>query len=397
MRHHKLPECTRALILISMLLVVNSLSFAQGPPADQDLAKARELVKQGRWLDALPIFEKIGPKYPDDAEIQATYGISILVNAVTLSDSDARKKEIARGGVILKKAKQLGTTNVVALQYADVLEQGLEIDSVQGGASKEVEDAIREGEGYFGRGEYDKAFVAYERAYKINPLSYDAALFAGDCYYAQRKYPESETWFAKAVAIDPDREAAYRYWGDALLGQGKTKEALVKFADAYIADPGSRLSWDSFIRAVQKFGTRKSSPFIDLPMKEGQTEIVIDVSRLKVEDGTIHWKRFTEVRTRQIEGFARVANGKSFVSTVSDDVEALRAVVNALKAEMRQSDAVIPNKGLANLIKLDSLGFLDVYVMLFIHGQTDSYDDFRAKNRDRMRKFLVDYFAEDKL
>lgn len=392
----------KKLQIVSLLIIVFStinLTLAQNPQQDKELDQAMSLIKAGRHIDALPLLEKLAPRYPNDAELQANFAIAILVNSVTIKDENLRKKEVFRAGEILKKAKKLGTENVLALHYLDLIEKGLEIDSVSSSSSKEVSDLIREGEGFFGRGEYDKAFLSYERAFKLDPRSYEAALFAGDCFYAQRKYKESEVWFAKAVAINPNLEAAFRFWGDALANQGKTKEALQKFAEAYIADPGSRLVAESFFNAIKEYGGRTSSPFIAVPAKKGESEIVIDPSLLNENDGSTSWNRFTEIRKTQIEKFNKIANGRTFVSTVSEDVEAFKGVALAAKESLQKNKSLILNKSLENLIKLDSLGLLDVYTILFIHGGSESpeYESFREKNRERMRKFLVEYFAEDKL
>lgn len=394
----KFPKA-QFLSLIFFTISVVSMSFAQNSQTDQELIRAMDFIKQNRHIDALPLLEKVAPRYPNDADVQANFGVAILVNSVTLKDEDARRKEVARAGEILSKARKLGTENILALHYLDLIEKGGDVGVAFETSSKEVEDAIREGEGYFGRGEYDKALIAYERAYKLDPKNYEAALFAGDTFYAQKKYAESEPWFAKAAALDPNREQAFRFWGDALANQSKTKEALVKFAQAFIADPNSRLTADSLMEAVKNYGERNSSPFIVIPAKKGENEIVIDPAQLNETDGTMSWNRFTEVRKAQIEKFNKVANGRMFSSTVSEDAEALKAVAQAAREFAAKNKSVTLSKSIQNLIKLDSLGMLDVYTIFFIHGGANSpeYETFREKNRDRMRKFLVDYFAEDKL
>ncbi|HEX9927302.1 MAG TPA: tetratricopeptide repeat protein [Pyrinomonadaceae bacterium] len=385
-------------LFLIVFLTVN-IAVAQNRQNDKELTQALEFVKQNRLIDALPLLEKSSVRYPDDAEIQAHLGVAILVNAATLKVEEARKKEVARAGIVLRKAKKLGTENIIALHYLDKIEDGDDVGVAFDASSKEVEDAIREGEGFFNRGEYEKALVAYERAFKLDPKSYDAAVFAGDSFYAQKKYKESESWFAKAVAIDANREQAFRFWADALVHQGKTKEALVKFADAFIADPNSRLVADTFLKAVKNFGDRRSSPFVVIPSKENESEIVIDAALLKESDGTASWHRFSDIRKTQIENFNKVANGRTFSSTVSEDVEALKAVALAARGFAQKNKSLALDKSLENLIKLDSLGMLDVYTIFFIHGgaRSGEYEKFREKNRDRMRKFLIDYFAEDKL
>jgi Tetratricopeptide repeat len=381
----------------AICLLLAMFAVAQDKETDKDLAQAMEFVRQNRQIDALPFLEKVALRYPDDAEIQARLGVAILANSVTYKDETVRKKEIVRASIVLKKAKKLGTKNAIALDYLDSIEHGGDLDSVSNESNKEVEEAIREGESFFGRGEYDKAVTAYQRAFKINPQSYDAALFIGDCFYSQRKYKESEIWFAKAVIINPDREQAFRFWGDALVNQGKGREALEKFANAYIADTVTRQVYESLMQGIKQFGLRKTTPFIEIPSKEDEKEIVIDATKLNSSDGTIAWSKFSEVRKNQIIKFNLVANGREFSSTVSEDVECLKSVVLELKRLSAVNKTLKLNKSSENLIKLDSLGMLDVYTILFIHGGVGSpeYDNFRIKNRERLLRFLLEYFADD--
>lgn len=350
-----------------------------------------DLAGKNQYVAALPFLEKIASVYTEDAEVQTHYGIAILVTALTSNDPAVREQGRQKALAVLRRAKALGTENQIALHYLDGLENPNNmLELVGNAANKEVEDAIREGEAHFGRGEYDKAFVAYERAHRLDPKSYEAALFAGDCFYAQRRYAESEPWFAKAVAINPNREQAYRFWGDALVNQGKLKEGLAKFADAVIAEPNSRLAWNQLLSWVQENGARKSSPFISAPGSEDNdsTEIKIDASLLKADDGTAHWRLFDEKRKARI-----AVSGKE--PTIADDAAALKSVAEAVRADAKAGKVKTMNASLANLLVLDEKNMLDVYALMFLHGGDGcpEYEDFREKNRDKMRRFFVEYFA----
>jgi tetratricopeptide (TPR) repeat protein len=385
------------ILLVCFLLLTNS-TFAQNPQNDKEVIQAMEFVKKNRYIDALPLLEKVAVRYPNDVEIQTQLGIAILTNSVTIKDEALRKVEIVRASKVLKKARELGTENIVALHYLEKIEEGQDIGVAFNISNKEVEDAIREGEGFFGRGEYDKAFQAYQRAYKLDPKSYDAALFSGDCFYSQQKYKESEEWFAKAVAINSDREQAFRFWGDALANQGKGKESLSKYANAFIAEPSSSLTWESFLNAIKRFGNRKTSPFIVLPAEDkiSNYNLVVDKTVLSSIDGTDNWNRFSETRQKQIEQFNKIANGRKFEPTIIEDVEALKNVAVGVKASVQKGVKV--SKSMENIVTLEKLEMLDIYTILIIHGGDNcpEYIDFREKNRERMERFLVEYFAEIK-
>lgn len=384
--------------LFIILIFSTIFVHAQNQQNDKEYLQAMEFVRANRLIDALPLLEKTVSRYPNDAEILAHFGVAILTNSVTIKDENLRKKELDRAGNILRKAQKLGTKNVVALHYLDMVERGGTLDSVSPSSSKEVEDLIREGEGYFGQGQYDKAFAVYERAFKLDPQNYNAALFAGDCFYSQEKFKESEIWFAKAVAIDPNREQAFRFWGDALANQGNGKEAIVKFANAFIAEPSSRLAWETLLKAINSFGNRKTSPFVVLPSEEqiSNPNLIVDLKQLSPQDGTDNWKFFAETRRKQLEKFSKTASGKAYEPSVAEDVEALKSVVAGLKVSSQKGIKLSPS--MENLVLMEKAGTLDIYTILIIHGgdSCPEYENFREKNRNRMERFLIEYFAEIK-
>ena len=378
-------------IQIFILLAFASLSFAQEKPSNdiKELsAKAQQLVSEGKYIEALPVLEKLAPVLSDNSEFMAHYGVAVMTNSVTLATPEARKKERVRAVEILNRAKKLGTQNVRALNLLDQIPaDGGDGDNFED-ENSEVSNALREGEAFFGRGEYDKAFAAYEKAYKLNPQSYEAVVFMGDSLYAQKKYKESEAWFAKAAAISPDREMAHRYWGDALLYQKKFKESLDKFADALIAEPFSRMSWDSLNRWSEQTGKEVKLLTISPPGNELAGEIKITEASLKTEDGTIHWKLYGEARKKQILKNA----GTGARHNLADETAAWRKVAEAVRADIKLGKIKYPDQSLVNLIKTDDAGFLESYILL-LRGHEDFEEDYlvyREKNRAKMKQFIIE-------
>jgi len=348
--------------------------------------KALEFTDQNRYIDAFPLLEKAAPLYPNDAELWAHYGIAILTRSTTLGSAEERKTERIKGYNVLAKAKQLGAKNVIALNLLDQLSpDGSDEDNF--GGNPEFEKHLREGEGFFGRGEYDKAFAAYEKAYKINPKSYEAVLFLGDSLYAGGKYKDSELWFAKAVEIEPNREQAYRFWGDALMNQKKSSEARDKFVDALAAEPYSRLTWDRLGRWVGESKAQAVPLQVTPPGNETLGEIKIDETLLKIENGTMSWKLYNETRKAQI-----VAGGGK-TRTLAGEVAAYRKVAEAFKMDLRSGKIKYPDQNLSNLVKLDDEGLLEPYVLLIRADEdvAEEYIGYRAKNRDKLRKFIVEF------
>lgn len=390
------PHADRVIVGLMILLCLGL--FSTGTAYAQDLksqrAEAMKLVDQNRYIDALPVLEEIALLMPKDSEVWAHYGIAILTNSSTLDTPAARKAERQRAVQALAKAKQLGTDVVLALHYLEIIPaDGGDNDNFSD-ENPEAEKAIREGEGFFGRGEYDKAFAAYEKAYKINPKSYEAVLFMGDSLYAQKKYKESEPWFAKAVEVNPDREEAYRYWGDALYYQGKKKEAYQKFAEAFITDPFSRVVRDRFFRAVEEFEVR-FSPISTIVPPGGEVvgDIKINTALLKTEDGTVNWKFYNETRDawRSGEFKKQFPKATAYRRSLREESAALRKVIEAVKkdAKIKKLD-----KNLENLVKLDELGLLEAYILIVRPDDEilKDYFEYKKNNREKLRRFMYDHF-----
>ncbi|MBS1797789.1 MAG: tetratricopeptide repeat protein [Acidobacteria bacterium] len=380
-----------ATVLAAFALTATTSVFAQD--LNQRRAEAMKLVRENRYIDALPIFEEIAVLLPKDAEVWAHYGVAILVNSSTLETPAARKAERKRAIQALTKAKQLGTDVVTALHYLDVIPpDGGDADAYSSDA--EVDKYIREGEGHFGRGEYAEAFKSYEKAYKLNPKSYEAALFMGDSLYGAKRYADSEKWFAKAAEIDPDREEAYRYWGDALFYQGKSREGYRKIAEAFIADPFSRVVRDRFFRAVEEVQGRLA-PGCQVIPPGGKIsgDIKFDFGLLRAENGTIYWKLYDETHLawQMTEFGKRFPDEKEYRRSLPEETAALRKVVEAVKKDTKLKT---PDESLTNLVKLDEAGLLEAYIF-FVRPNSEifeDYYDYRKNNRDKLRLFLFENF-----
>src|SRR5687768_7938607 len=143
---------------------------------------------------------------------------------------------------------------------------------VQGvSAKKDVDEAMREGEAAFAKGEFPKALEHYQRALLLDPKLYEAALMIGDIYFKSAEQVKAGEWFARAIEINPDREVAYRYWGDSLMKQGRVTEAGDKFVESYIAEPYSREARAGFIQYAERVKVSLAHPPVELPTSVGSS------------------------------------------------------------------------------------------------------------------------------
>jgi tetratricopeptide (TPR) repeat protein len=370
-------------------------AHAQTPETDvaSMRAKAVTLVKDNKYLEALPILEKIAPKLPNDEFIWTSYGIATAANSTILKDAAARKAERKKAHGILSKAKELGTENVMALDLLDQIPADGGDDDNFGAIEPQVEDALREGEGFFGRGEYAKAFAAYEKAYKLDPKNYEAVLFMGDSLYAEGKYAASEPWFAKAAAIDPDRDMAFRFWGDALLAQNKVADAEEKFIEGMIANPYSRYSWNNIVKLAEKFEKEPDVVQI-LPPGSGYLKaIAIDDAQLKADDGTDLWREYSKVKNAwKSSTYAKEFTGTEYRETLKEEIAALSAVAKLGDAAITSGKLKTPHESITNLVDLYKKNLLEPYVLIVLANNdiAQDYMDYRAKNRAKIKEFLDD-------
>jgi tetratricopeptide (TPR) repeat protein len=388
---NKMPKkclITSLVLLICLSFSFANKSFAQDTTLAELTAEARKMVNENRYIDALPLLEQIILSYPNSAEMWADFGIAIVSHATTITDAAERKKEMDRGIKALQRAKQLGTTNTRALYFLDQFEDFDGTDNFSN-SNPEVERALREGEAFFGRGEYDEAFKSYERASILDPKNYEAVLFMGDCFYAQKKYAEAEIYFAKAIAIEPEKETAYRFWGDALLYQNKPTEALDKFLDGLIRDPFSRLSWDSLRRWADKTDSNFEIIEIIPPGGESLGRVKINESLLKAHDGTDRWKLYNEVIKEQMS--KRIAAKQNF--SLSDETMAWKKVADAFRQDIKSGKIKYPDRHLVNLLRLDDKNLIEPYILLLRPHDTfeDDFIAYRKQNPQKIKQFVQEF------
>lgn len=236
--------------VISFVLLCGTLFLAQTPQQqssspelalhnDPEPQHVTDLYNAGKFVEAMPLFEKLVADHPDDATIKADWAFSILAYAATLTDLELRKKARVRARSVALQAQELGNNNATVELTLQTPPDGSESAFSD---RKEVDVVMKAAEADFVRGDLDKARNGYLRAALLNPNNYPAALFIGDVYFKQHVNGSAGEWFDRAIQIAPNRETAYRYWGDALWDMGKSAEARQKYIEAIIAEPYSRMS-----------------------------------------------------------------------------------------------------------------------------------------------------------
>jgi tetratricopeptide (TPR) repeat protein len=142
--------------------------------------EAFALNDSGKYVDAMPLLERVVADHPADIVAKERWAFSMVGYAATLADSEQRKKARIRARALALQLKEAGdTSNLLQLMLA-LPEDGSEPAFSD---RKEVDDTMKAAEADFSRGDLDKAREKYLHALLLDPGNYEAALFTGDAYF----------------------------------------------------------------------------------------------------------------------------------------------------------------------------------------------------------------------
>ena len=386
----------RAVVVSLLILIVfaagaNALALAQSN--DPERERAISLYEASKYGDALPLLEKVAEKYPNDPVVLSRFGFTLYVTSTAAKDPSERKKLRERALKVLLKSQQNGDDSNLTQAALEALSSP-DATEIPFSNVRDAENAIRDGETAFARGDLDGALTHYKRALELDPKLYEAALYAGDMYFKKgyastdkkaggELMDKSGEWFARAVAINPDRETAYRYWGDALSWQDKRDEARDKFIEAVVAEPYARTPWVGLSQWADKYGVHLAHLRVDVPKDASADDPV--------------WGPYAAARAEwRAKRFAETFPGeRAYRHSLAEEAAALRAASAASKAAWAGKE--LP-PSLSNIIELDKAGLLEAYVLFALadEGISHDYADYRKSNRDKLRRYLTDYVASNK-
>lgn len=403
MHHRSLFRFARyvALALACCLVAAIAARAQASSEYEQNKQKAYKLFDNHRPLDALPLLEELATQKPDDIGVLDKLCYAIFLRAATLTDPVERKKERLRARELALKIKAMGANQGL---YDAVLlspQDGSEPPFSQRG---EVDEIMRKAEAAFVRGDFALAVEGYLGALALEPKCYEAALYIGDVRYKQKEYEEAGKWFARAIEIDPDRETAHRYWGDALYFSGKQDEALPMYIEAVVAEPYNRLAYHGIAYYAQQNKLRLGHPNIQSPnsvSRQGdKTTLSLDFNKLESKDGSSAWLVYDMLRTTwQSEEFQKAyPNEKTYRHSLKEELAALGVVVASLREQMpsRKVKEKDLDPALSVLLTIEQKGLLEAYILLgrADQGIAQDYEAYRKDNRDKLRRYLREYFFQ---
>lgn len=387
-------------ILCLALPLLPSLSAQTDDSYQSRRTQAFALYESNKFVDALPLLEKLHAEKPGDVAVLERLSFATLAHSATLADASQQKQERVRARKLADEAKAAGDDSNLIKTVLAIPEDGGEMAFA---GTAEVQAAMQDGEAAFAKGDIDGAAAAYGQALALDPHQYDAALFTGDVYFKKKDHEQADKWFSRAVEIDPNRETAYRYWGDDLVAQGRASEAKEQFVAAIVAEPYDQRSWMGLSQWAksQKMilgHPRIVSPNVVEDKGKNQTNITIDPSTLQggaKKDGTDAWFSYTLFRAVwHGEKFQKeFPSEKEYRHSLPEEVDGFQEVVNRVKEEMKKKEIHQLDPALAILVKLSDEGLLEPYILISRadKGISQDYPAYRDAHREKIRQYITEW------
>jgi tetratricopeptide (TPR) repeat protein len=402
----KRPRFLKLLFLFALLLAPGGLKAQSEESYDDRRKRAFDFYAQNRFVDALPLLEKLHAEKPTDIAVLEGLSFATLANAYTLLDPAARKAERAKARKLAEEAKAAGDNTNMLKTLLEVPEDGSETAFSSNAA---VQAVMQEGEAAFAKGDFAGATSAYNRALALDPNDYSAALFLGDVSFKQGDHAKAGEWFLRAIQIDPNRETAHRYWGDDLVAQGRMSEAQEKFVNAIVAQPYLRLSWMGLSQWAQKQKLTLGHPQVNPPGKvedqgkdekgHSQTLITIDPATMlnsnAKKDGSNAWFIYTLSKAVwRGERFQKeFPTEKEYRHSLAEEVDGFQMVVGQVKEGIKKKEIKQLDPALAMLVKLSDEELLEAFVLISRadQGITKDYPAYRDAHREKIRQYINEW------
>lgn len=386
-----------AVLILCLTACPVALNAQTGESLQQLKERAENLINEIKYTEALPLLERIVAADPKDARMQFYLGFALQGQATQITDEAARRALRVRARAAFVKSKEMGITEPII----DGLINAIPADGNDSRSfSKHVEAnaLMLQAEGKFSQGKLDEALANYQRALKLDPKLYYAALFSGDVFTHKGEYDQAEIWYQKAISIDPMIETAYRYSATPLMKQRKHDEALERYIEAFITQPYSRFAVAGITQWAQHTNSALAHPQIDIPTDvtfdaKGNPNINLDAAALAGKDhGTVAWLAYGTARANwRKEKFSKTfPDEPAYRHSLPEEAEALRSVL--AMAAMDKKEKTL-SSSLALLKKLNEEGLLEAYILLarIDEGLAKDYVSYLATNRAKLIRYVREY------
>jgi len=394
------------MVLVLFLSLVSMLGYAQAGNSDAGYQaqrrQAMELFNQHKSLEALPLFEDLAKRKPEDDQVLVGLATCLLRHAATLEDEEAAVKERVRAREILLKAKELGNNDTLLQNLLQLLPPDGHISD----SKTPVDQAMNRAEAAFARNDFEEAIKNYSQALQLDPKNYSAALFIGDSYFGAKNWAKAAEWDERAIQINPDTETAYRYYADMLTKNGDMEKARIRAIQAVVAEPYNPISWRGLEQWARSNHLHLNEVHLNIPAQanissKDKKTIDITLEPNLPQNETAVWLAYSLSRGkwRRDEFQKHFPKEKEYRHSLDEETEALtlaaRVCSNLPDAKDKKEDSSSRPKGpdLLLLLHLYRSHMIEPYVLLNAadEGIAQDYEGYRQKNRSTLETYLSDF------
>lgn len=359
--------------------------------------KALDLYRQGKFVDAMPLLERLSVTHPSDYVLKEHWAYCILEYSATLKDPEARKKARIQARSLAMEAQKGGDQSDLLQTLVAIPEDGSETKFSE---RDDVNEGMKAAEGDFARGDVEKAREGYKHVLELDPKNYEATLFIGDAYFKEKAFNAANEWFAKAAQINPNRESAYRYWGDSLAMAGKNDEARDKYIKAVLAEPYTRSSWT----ALRQWANNVKQPFNGILLQNKSSAKTGGNPSGPLDDHTLDqsspetagWNAYDATRAdwKESKFKKEFPNETAYRRSMKEEADALNSLVKVLEPEATsEKKARKLDPTLLQLIEIDQKGLLDPFVLL---NRADpqiakDYPAYHVEHADKLYQYMDEF------
>ncbi len=232
-----LTALKRALSLDPTLQQVKSLIAAIGQQSGSEaLVKAAQLHEQGKYQEALKYYEQALKEDPNNADIEARYGLALQALNKDKEASAAYDQAIALApdngtyyyykGTLFDSQNQDDTAKKLyekALALDPSLTQAKQALSAL--ASTATDSQLDDALAAYNKKQYETALNTIDTVLKTDPNNATAYYYKGLVYDAQKKLEPARSAYAKAIALNPQNSDAVYALAVVLDTQGEKLEA----------------------------------------------------------------------------------------------------------------------------------------------------------------------------
>lgn len=235
-------------------LAQNASTLQPSAQSTPDFAKARQLLQQGKYDQAIAELQQLASDHPGVKGLSRELGIAYY-----------KKSDYFRAAQILQQALQEDpqdneSTQLLGLSYylsGKPSEAIPYLEKVQAWYPRaNVDASYILGQCYIQTKDYPHARQAFAKMFDLAPDSAGSYLLTARMLFRQEFEPVALEYVQKAVALDPHLPLAHSLLGEIHLFQSQVQDAISDFQQELAIDPGNAGTYyklaDAYSR-IQKF------------------------------------------------------------------------------------------------------------------------------------------------